>query len=809
MKKAFVLFAVFAAMGAMAETAVLSTAYGVTTFTADGVTGYNTSGGAVTGAFDEYSFQGSGESPYGITVEGGTHKIALTDVQIVSSNSFTFDINGGNVTLELTGSNAFVSGASCGVLVDKEASLTITGEGSVTAIATAELEDGKSNGCAGLGGYAGEDSGPIVIESGTVYARGAVYASGLGGGAHGVANVTINGGQVYAFGGHFSAGIGGGTGWEGTAGKITISGGYVYAEANNGAGIGCGDEGGHNDYPAGTVTITGGTIEAYSMEGAGIGAGNGPGDSGRGPKITISGGTIYAYSSQGEEIGQGKNHSECPELVNSKNEKVYKVTIFGAKPEEGGVFTCTVKKEGDESFSYVYEGEGHSMTPDLYFHLPNGEYTVTCGEDEYVGAVDGADTSFAKKASGSVTLSVEYGDVLFTSYGVEGYTDSGSYVKGLYEDYEVIGTSVDQYVINVSSGVHKIKLNHALVSTTNACAFNIEAAIVELELTGSNAFVSGGGCGIHVAKNASLTIRDGGEEGSVTAIATTGEDASSYACAGIGGAENEANGPIVIESGSVMAQGAPYAAGIGGGSQSPADVTIKGGEVYAVAGAYGAGIGGGTGWGGYAGTITIEGGYVAAMAFNGAAIGCGDEGGHNTYPAGTVTITGGTITAESEGGAGIGAGCGPEDSGRGPNIYLSNCSVYALSVTGMPVGPGTAMSECPAPLDKEGGKEVYGAILPEILPDQETYRTIYGVKVGDTSFEYTYYGRGHFIEEDLFFPYGSLQFFLPNGSYVVQGDDTLPYGGTIKDEDTTFEVLPEPAIAALALIALAALLRRK
>ena len=127
MKKAFVLFTLFAAISAMAETAVLSAAYGVTTFTADGVTGYNTSGGAVTGAFDEYSFQGSGESPYGITVEGGTHKIALTDVQIVSSNSFTFDINGGNVTLELNGSNAFVSGASCGILVDPEAKLTITG----------------------------------------------------------------------------------------------------------------------------------------------------------------------------------------------------------------------------------------------------------------------------------------------------------------------------------------------------------------------------------------------------------------------------------------------------------------------------------------------------------------------------------------------------------------------------------------------------------------------------------------------------------------------------------------------------------
>ena len=808
MKKAFVLFAVFAAIGAMAETAVLSGAYGVTEFSTAGVKGYNSSGGEVTGVFDDYIIQDTPESSYGITVSGGTHKIRLADVHIVSSNSFTFEINGGNVNLELNGSNAFVSGASCGILVDKEASLTITGGGFLTAIASAELEDGKSNGCAGLGGYAGEDSGPIVIESGTVYARGAVYASGLGGGAHAVANVTINGGQVFAYGGNYGAGIGGGTGWEGHAGKITINGGYVFAfGGNNGAGIGCGDEGGHNEYPAGTVTITGGTIEAYSVYGAGIGAGSGPDDSGRGPQVTISGGSIYAYSSSGEEIGQGQNHSECPELVNAKGEKIYKVTVYGATPEEGGPFTCTVTRKGDETFSYSYEGEGHSSTPDLYFYLPNGEYTVVCGENEYIGEVKDADTYFVKKASGSIELSVEYGDTVFSSHGVDGYTLTGSHIGGIYEEYTLMGHT-EEYTVKVTSGVHQITITNVIVATTNSCAFDIEGSIVTLLLAGSNSFVSGGGCGIHVAKNSSLTIKGIGE-GSVTAIATGEDDAGGMACAGIGGGNNEANGPIVIESGSVMAQGAAYAAGIGGGAQAPADVTIKGGEVYAMAGVFGAGIGGGTGWGGYAGTINIEGGYVAAQAVNGAAIGCGDEGGHNVYPAGTVNITGGTITVESSGGAGIGAGCGPEESGRGPNIYLSNCSIYALSITGMPIGQGTAMGECPAPLDKEGGKEVYGAILPEILPDQETYRTIYGVKLNDTSFEYTYYGRGHFIEEDLFFPYGSLQFFLPNGSYVVQGDDTLPYGGTIKDADTTFEVVPEPAFAALALIALAAFLRRK
>jgi hypothetical protein len=807
MKRTLVLLALFAVVGAMAETAVLSADYGVTSFSAEGVTGYAPGGAAVTGVFDDYKFQGSGESSYGITVSGGNHNIAVKDLNIVSSNSFTFEINAGSVTLDLAGSNAFVSGASCGILVDSSAALTITGEGSLTAIATAEFEDGKSNGCAGLGGYAGENSGAITIDSGTLYVRGAVYASGIGGGAHAIGNVTINGGSVFSFGGNYGAGIGGGTGWEGTAGKITINGGYVYAEANNGAGIGCGDEGGHNEYPAGEVTINGGTVEAFSIGGAGIGAGSGPDDSGRGPKIAITGGSIYAYSSQGEEIGPGRSHSQCPDLVNAKGEKVYKVTIYGAQPEDGSFFSCTVTREGDESFSYVYEGYGHSMGPDLYFHLPNGEYTVACGEEEYVGTVDGADTYFVKKATGSIDLSVEFGDTVFTSRGVDGYTTGGSHIMGLYEEY-ILNGHTEEYTIKVTSGLHQITITNVLVATTNSCAFDIESSIVTLSIAGSNAFVSGGGCGIHVAKNSALTIIGIGE-GSVTAIATGEDGASGLACAGLGGGNNEANGPIVIESGSVMAQGAAYAAGIGGGAQAPADVTIKSGEVYAIGGVFGAGIGGGTGWGGYAGTINIEGGYVAAYAVNGAGIGCGDEGGHNVYPAGTVNITGGTITVESNEGAGIGAGSGPEDSGRGPNIYLSNCSVYALSSVGMPIGPGRAMSECPAPLDKEGGQEVYGAVLPEILPDQETYRTIYGVKLGDVSFEYSYYGRGHFIEEDLFFPLGSLQFYLPNGSYVVQGDDTLPYGGTVKDEDTVFEVVPEPAAAALALLALLAFLRRK
>ena len=55
-----------------------------------------------------------------------------------------------------------------------------------------------------------------------------------------------------------------------------------------------------------------------------------------------------------------------------------------------------------------------------------------------------------------------------------------------------------------------------------------------------------------------------------------------------------------------------------------------------------------------------------------------------------------------------------------------------------------------------------------------------------------------------------LYFYLPDGSYVITGSNGRFTGGTISGGAATFEVLPEPAsLAALALLALAAFLRRK
>ncbi|MBR6455130.1 MAG: carbohydrate-binding domain-containing protein, partial [Fibrobacter sp.] len=243
MKRFLLTLAVLACFGAYAVSFDIST--GDLTITSAGswdVTGTTTAHSIIINTADAVN----------ITLDN----VSITDV------SCAFDIQSGTVYLSLTGNNTLTSTAAAGLHVASDASLAITGDGSLTA--TSQGEEG-----AGIGSNKRENSGEVIITSGTITANGATYAAGIGGGGHGCANVMIEGGVVKATSGWLGAGIGGGTGWEGGAGSVTINGGFVKAEGNNGAGIGCGDEGGRID--PGTVVINGGTVEAHAGSGAGIG----------------------------------------------------------------------------------------------------------------------------------------------------------------------------------------------------------------------------------------------------------------------------------------------------------------------------------------------------------------------------------------------------------------------------------------------------------------------------------------------------------------------------------------------------------
>ena len=448
----------------------------------------------------------------------------------------------------------------------------------------------------------------------------------------------------------------------------------------------------------------------------------------------------------------------------------------------------------------------------------------------------------ASAAAYAVDYDISEGSVSITSGGK--YTVTGSTTKN----------SID---INTSDDV-EITLDNVSITDVES-SFRINRGNVTLILVGSNTLVDWVDPGIYVGASAaltisaestgSLTIRNssdagiggrmrgtagqitinggtlkidsfgeaaigGGMEGTAGPITINGGTitATSHGGgAGIGGGGSGTTGTVTINGGTVKAE-ASGGAGIGGGDRGTAGtVIINGGTITASSDAGGAGIGGGF-RGGTAGTVIIKGGTVKAKArAGGAGIGCGYEGGAGAYPAGTVIIEGGTVEAFGSEGAGIGAGDGRGDAGRGPNIFISGGSVKASSEYGSPIGPGEGAGLCPAPLTEEGGERVYRAILPDaMVAPEETTADFLGASEAvaftttrdKEAYSYSYTGKGYESTDDLYF-------YLPNGTYVVTGSNKKSLGGTINNGDATFEVVPEPAFFGLALLALAAFLRRK
>ena len=162
--------------------------------------------------------------------------------------------------------------------------------GTVTAIGGKEA--------AGIGGGNEGGSGRIHIYGGTVTATGGNYAAAIGGGDEGSCiEVVIDGGTVtaeYVKGNKYSAGIGSGCS-NTDAGTIIINNGTVTAKGYNSAGIGSGgDTSLINVSATVSVTINGGTVNAYGYDGgAGIGSGKGIHSN---QTIRITGGTVTAIA---------------------------------------------------------------------------------------------------------------------------------------------------------------------------------------------------------------------------------------------------------------------------------------------------------------------------------------------------------------------------------------------------------------------------------------------------------------------------------------------------------------------------------
>ena len=265
-----------------------------------------------------------------LTARGDTNNCAAIGGKN-GQNCGNVTIHGGNVTADCYNDNKGEDGAGIGG--------GDSGTGGHIIIYGGNIEAYGSNNGAGIGGGTRGSSGMIDIYGGTIKANGGVDAAGIGGGDTGnFDTINIIGGDLTVEGGDYGAGIGsgdmnsgnsggminiGGTakidangGIDGagigggencTGGIINISGGSIWASADEnksvtppsgGAGIGGGD-----GAKSGNITITGGEIKA---NGAYHAAGIGGGDGGLWDKIIISGGKVTAYGGkQGAAIGGG------------------------------------------------------------------------------------------------------------------------------------------------------------------------------------------------------------------------------------------------------------------------------------------------------------------------------------------------------------------------------------------------------------------------------------------------------------------------------------------------------------------------
>ena len=203
--------------------------------------------------------------------------VTLHDIHIADDSYIDCE---GDATIILESENSICAAKNNpAIWVNEGKTLTIKGTGSL---------DAENVGyAAGIGGGETLPCGNIVIESGTIVAKGGESASGIGSGGHDADGIGATVAEQYA---------------ETTCGNIEIKGGHITATGDSyGAGIGCGGRG-----TCGNITITGGTIIATGGEqdSAGIGGAN----ASICGKITITGGTVTATGHWGcPGIGMGSN----------------------------------------------------------------------------------------------------------------------------------------------------------------------------------------------------------------------------------------------------------------------------------------------------------------------------------------------------------------------------------------------------------------------------------------------------------------------------------------------------------------------
>ena len=548
----------------------------------------------------------------------------------------------GDATIILSGSNA-VGGLykHPGIFVPANKTLTITGSGSLTACGY--------GGGAGIGGGEGIDCGNIIIKGGVINAIGGEKAAGIGGAVQcSCGDITISGGTITATGGNQAVGIGSGA--DSSCGDITIGGGMVVATCGRGCTnpIGAGSGGSCSG-----IAVADGMFEAC----------------GSSTRIVTAYGTV--------------DLSMCPAKDYENIAFCDGIAITGALAVNGKVSiadgaTVTLRDvaiNGEDSDSCKWAGitcegdativlEGSNFVRGFYHSFP-GIFVPTNKTLTIMGAGVLTASSNGDGAAGIGSgLEKPCGNIVINGGTV--VATGGRFAPGIGGTSSVcgtvaIGSGVTRVVATAGNGCDKpvagggssdgVSVSDELFDRTEGATRTIASGDIG-RYTYDTTFADGsvitgtlqGRLKMSIAAGATVTLRDviisGVNDPDCKWAGLTCEGDATIVLAGnnyVSGFYGDYPGIYVPYgktltirgSGSLVAVGGGYGAGIGGGFYIDCgNIDIKGGSIIAQGGQYAAGIG--TGKNGDCGNIFARAGITSIMSTCGAdcskPIGCGPEG---------------------------------------------------------------------------------------------------------------------------------------------------------------------------------------
>ncbi|MBQ6336427.1 MAG: hypothetical protein IJI50_04260 [Ruminococcus sp.] len=583
-------------------------------------------------------------------------------------------IYGGSVTAHGGCDAAGIGGGDAG----DGGNITIVGNTTVNATG------GKYG--AGIGGGQGKGGGTIKINGAavTVTAQGGNYGAGIGGGENGTGfTIELTNANVTATGGDNAAGIGGGDG--GYADSIKITGGIINATGGSanldgGAGIG-----GGNEKQGGIITITNSDVTA---KGGADGAGIGGGDGGDGGTITITDGKVEATGgANGSGIGGGDHGTGGIIKINSgtviANGGEDAAGIGGGENADGGVITIN---DGEVTATGGQDGAGIGGGGDGAASGGNGGVITING-----GTVNATGGQFHKEVEGR-----HYNDGAAGIGG--GYLGNGGIIK--ITDGEV--TALGGFQAAGIGGGDGGSSGNITITGGKVRAKTLAYYVSWEHRTGAAAGI-GDGMNAGGDPERIITISGGDIFAETTGLTREKFHGGAGIGSGYGGGGSE-NMKIIITGGKIEANGAPRAAGIGGGEgKYVGEISISGdADIIARGNSLAAAIGGG--YEAKSGKITISGGKIEAIGgTSGAGIGSGSACTENNNAV-DITINGGNIIADGGGrfidlyttntyGSSIGAGgCLLDTSNNGDsvkdksyfagNIYLNGGTITAIQTIG-------------------------------------------------------------------------------------------------------------------------------